>query len=239
MHGQEALRLLRRQHFECDRVAGDAHRTRLLAQVLRRGEADPRRVLEVAVEVGPFRHPARAYEDDTPRPDLHPLLAGWRQPNHKSDISGLSGECCGRWTPDGKYFVFDSGGQLWALREKESLLRKVSREPMQLTSGAINYGFPIPSKDGRKLFAVAGLVRGELVRYDGKSKAIEPFLSGISAQDVAFSKDGQWVAYVSFPEGTLWRSKADGSDRLQVSFPPLCAMLPHWSPDGKQIVFYD
>ena len=120
--------------------------------------------------------------------NLHPLLADWRQSNRKSDISGLSGECCGQRTPDGKYFVFESGGQLWALREKESLLRKVSREPTQLTSGAINYGYPIPSKDGRKLFAVAGLVRGELVRYDARSKAIEPFLSGISAQDVAFSK---------------------------------------------------
>ena len=171
--------------------------------------------------------------------NLQPLLSGWRPSNRKSDISGLGGECCGRWTPDGNYFVFDSGGQLWALREKESLLRKVSREPMQLTSGAINYGYPIPSKDGRKLFAVAGLVRGELVHYDAKSKAVEPFLSGISAQDVAFSKDGQWVAYVSYPEGTLWRSKADGSDRLQLSFPPLYAMLPRWSPDGKQLVFFD
>ncbi len=171
--------------------------------------------------------------------NLHRLLAGWRQSTRRSAISGLSGECCGRWTPDGKYFVFDSGGQLWALREKEGLLRKVSHEPMQLTSGAINYGFPIPSKDGRKLFAVVGLVRGELERYDAKSKAVEPFLSGISAQDIAFSKDGQWVAYVSYPEGTLWRSKADGSDRLQLSFPPLYAMLPRWSPDGKQLVFFD
>jgi eukaryotic-like serine/threonine-protein kinase len=171
--------------------------------------------------------------------NLQPLLSGWRPSNRRSDISGLGGECCGRWTPDGKYFVFDSGGQLWAMREKEGLLRKVTREPMQLTAGAINYGFPIPSKDGRKLFAVAGLARGELVRYDAKSKAVEPFLSGISAQDVAFSKDGQWVAYVSYPEGTLWRSKADGSDRLQLSFPPLYAMLPRWSPDGKQLVFFD
>ena len=55
---------------------------------------------------------------------------------------------------------------------------------------------------------------------------------------VSFSKDGQWVAYVSFPEGTLWTSKLDGSQRLQLSYPPLYAMLPRWSPDGKQIVFY-
>ena len=110
---------------------------------------------------------------------------------------------------------------------------------MQLTSGLTAYSYPLPGKDGKKLFAVAGLKRGELERYNSKAKVFESFLSGISAQDVAFSNDGKWVAYVLFPEGTLWRSRPDGSDRLQLSFPPLFAMLPRWSPDAKQIVFSD
>lgn len=96
---------------------------------------------------------------------------------------------------------------------------------------------PLPSKDAKKLFVVGALWRGELVRYDAKSAEFVPYLSGISADSVSFSKDGQWVAYVSFPEGTLWKSKLDGSQRLQLSYPPLTAVLPRWSPDGKQIVF--
>ena len=64
-----------------------------------------------------------------------------------------------------------------------------------------------------------------------------PFLGGISAEFLDFSKDGQWVAYVSYPEGTLWRSKADGSERLQLTFGPDSAIMPRWSPDGKAIIF--
>ena len=48
-------------------------------------------------------------------------------------------------------------------------------------------------------------------------------------------RDGGWIAYVSYPEGTLWRSRADGSDRLQLTNPPMFAVLPRWSPDGTQI----
>jgi len=75
------------------------------------------------------------------------------------------------------------------------------------------------------------------VRYDTKSGELVPFLGGISAGDLEFSKDRQWVAYVSYPDGTLWRSKADGSGRLQLTHAPMEAALAHWSPDGQQIAF--
>ena len=76
-------------------------------------------------------------------------------------------------------------------------------------------------------------------RYNIKSKVFESFMGGISAQDVEFSKDGQWVTYSSYPEGILWRSKLDGSEKLQLSSSPIYASLPRWSVDEKTIVFYD
>jgi Tol biopolymer transport system component len=66
-----------------------------------------------------------------------------------------------------------------------------------------------------------------------------PFLGSISADFLNFSKDGQWVAYVSYPEGALWRSKADGSERLQLTFGPDRPIMPRWSPDGKTIIFVE
>jgi eukaryotic-like serine/threonine-protein kinase len=162
--------------------------------------------------------------------NLGKMFPGWHE---------QTGQCCGFWTPDGKYFVFESEDQIWAARETGSLLHKVSRDPVQLTSGAVSYRFPVPSKDGKTLFAVAGFRRAEIQRYDAKAKTFQPFLSGISAQDLSYSHDGQWIAYVSFPDGVLWRSKPDGTDRLQLSSPPVYAMLPRWSPDGSEIVYYD
>jgi Tol biopolymer transport system component len=52
-----------------------------------------------------------------------------------------------------------------------------------------------------------------------------------------FSRDGQWITYITYPDDLLWRSRVDGSERLQLSYPPQHAGLPHWSPDGRQIAF--
>ena len=98
---------------------------------------------------------------------------------------------------------------------------------------------PIPSKDGKKLFVVGATTRGQLMRYDLKSHEFVPFLGGISAEFAAFSEDGQWVPYVSYPDGALWRSKADGSDPLQLTYSSDYAYNPRWSSDGKEILFYE
>jgi tRNA(fMet)-specific endonuclease VapC len=66
---------------------------------------------------------------------------------------------------------------------------------------------------------------------------LAPHNGGLSAADLAFSGDGRWQAWIAFPEGTLWRARADGSERQQLTTPPLRAYLPRFSPDGQRIVF--
>jgi Tol biopolymer transport system component len=165
---------------------------------------------------------------------LHALLSSWTKAN---------AECCGSWTPDGRYYIFEarragtSNANLWAIREKGGLLGRLNREPVQLTAGPLDYHMPVPSADGRKIYVIGVQQRGELARYDGKSRQFQPFLSDIWAEQLDFSKDSRWVAYVLFPESTLWRSKLDGSERLQLTFTPSRVSTPRWSPDGKHIAF--
>jgi Tol biopolymer transport system component len=106
-----------------------------------------------------------------------------------------------------------------------------------LTSGPIRWNSPIPNKDGTKIFADGVILRGELVRYDAQSSRLQPYLGGISAEFVTFSPDGQSVAYVTFPEGILWRANRDGSHPVQLTDAPLYPLGPRWSPDGSQILF--
>jgi Tol biopolymer transport system component/DNA-binding winged helix-turn-helix (wHTH) protein len=165
------------------------------------------------------------WEINTDGSNLRPLLAGWTTP---------PGDCCGQWTPDGSTFVFeayrDGRPSIWALQAKGS------RTPTLVTAGPLNLYSPVPSSDGKKLFVVGAKGRSDTMKFDRALGEFVPFLPGIVAGSAYHSRDGEWIAEIA--QGVLSRMKADGSQRLQLTSPPLVATLfPSWSPDSKQIAF--
>jgi Tol biopolymer transport system component/DNA-binding winged helix-turn-helix (wHTH) protein len=186
------------------------------------------------------KHVESLWEITTEGKDMHPLFPGWQDPPM---------QCCGSWTPDGRYYLFVSwrsppgtynslpSGDIWAVRERNGLLPTPSRPPVQLTAGPLHFSNLVSSLDGKVFFAVSNSNRGELMRYDRKTQQLSPYPTGISAEGVNFSKDGAWMTYVTWPQRQLWRSRSDGSEALQLTFAPLMAYDPHWSPDGNQIAY--
>jgi Tol biopolymer transport system component len=160
--------------------------------------------------------------------NLHELLPGWNKPHSI---------CCGVWSKNGESYIFQATQSssatfttLWALANQGG-------EPTQLTDGPMSFGSPWPGPENTQIWALGVKPTAEVVKYDPASQTFTTVLSGISATDLDFSPDSTWVSYVSIPDGTLWRSRADGSERLQLTFAPERAALPKWAPNGKEIAY--
>jgi DNA-binding winged helix-turn-helix (wHTH) protein/Tol biopolymer transport system component len=147
------------------------------------------------------------------------------------------------WTAGNKLFLLASRKEevfnLWAISES-GWLRGRHPQPVQLTFGPISFPYATASKDGKHIYAVGRTQRGELSIYDTRAATFRKYLNGISAGSTDFSRDGQWIAYVTEPQGNLWRSRLDGSERRQLTFSPMGPILvPKWSPDGRFLAFIE
>jgi DNA-binding winged helix-turn-helix (wHTH) protein/Tol biopolymer transport system component len=162
--------------------------------------------------------------------NLHPFLPAWKAWG-------------GRWTSDGSYYTFtaskDGRLSLWALRES-AFLPWMLFTPTQLTVPPVSYDGAWPSRDGHVIFAHGGLSEQfDVVRFDPVSNQLKPVLPTFNVNEVEFSPDHQWMLYSNWIQ--LWRSRPDGSDRLQLAGPPSIPhnYFAHWSPDSKRILFED
>lgn len=162
---------------------------------------------------------------------LRPLLPDWTRP---------SAECCGNWTPDGRYFVFQSnrveGSNIWMLPEKT--WTGSASPPIQLTAGPLDFLGPVPARHGTRIFFTGAHRQSQLRRYDAPTHRFIPFLREISmAGRTEFSRDGTRVAWISTSDGALWQSRLDGSQRLQLTARPMRVFMMRWSPDSRSIAF--
>jgi Tol biopolymer transport system component/DNA-binding winged helix-turn-helix (wHTH) protein len=162
----------------------------------------------------------------------HPLLPGSTPPSNQS---------AGNWTADGKYFLFSGCEQyecnLWAMRDAWSWFRRSHHTPFPLTSGPDVLHVTIPTQTGSRIFAFSFRSRRELEKFDPRTMRASMLSLDTLAQEASISPDGQMVVYSNRPDGSMWRSNTDGSQRLRLTSAPLGGLSPRWSPKGEQILF--
>jgi len=158
-------------------------------------------------------------------------------------------EGSGTWLAGGRYFAFSSGvdlraslavdsqANLWLMEEKHGWFGNHSSDPVQLTKGPIAFDHPTAVADGSRVFVIGSHNEYQLLRIDPKTSEKTAMLAESGATDMDFSLDGQWVVYAARENGTLWKSRIDGSNRVQLTAGGSGAFAPHWSPDQKQILF--
>jgi DNA-binding winged helix-turn-helix (wHTH) protein/Tol biopolymer transport system component len=160
----------------------------------------------------------------------HPTLEGWSTP---------PAECCGDWTADGANFVFQSahngGSNIWGLSEPRFL--RAGRVPFEITAGPLEFLAPVPSLRGDQIFAIGANTRRELFHFNLTTHKAEPYLGNIrNARRSEHAHLADRIAWISTSDGSLWRGKEDGSDRMQLIGSPTSVYMERWSPDDRWLL---
>jgi len=174
--------------------------------------------------INPIDHTSSLWEISSDQHVAHQILKNWGVP---------ANECCGTWTSDGRYFVFqttkDMHTDLWKLNGSSI------SNPLQVTNGPFSYEAPAPGRQGEQIFFVGHQARSNLEQYDANRKEFVPLQNFLSdASRVSFSRDRQWVAWTG-QAGHLWRAHANGSDKISLTPESMFVFLATWSPDGSRL----
>jgi serine/threonine protein kinase len=164
--------------------------------------------------------------------NAHPLELDW-----PADANAWAG----RWTPDGRHFVFNSDregrGNIYEVVAPRWFEFWKKPAAVRITGNQVNTTDAAPARDSRSLFVLGRLETGTSLVFDPRIGKLVPFLGGLSALQFVISPDRQWMAYTEYPSGHLWKSRLDGSEAVQLTNAP--AYMLQWSPDGKWIAYSD
>jgi eukaryotic-like serine/threonine-protein kinase len=152
------------------------------------------------------------------------------------------------WSPDGRYLYFssDRGGSmnLWRVRINQRSGRVLGQPEAVMTpspySGWISF-----AAGGKKFAYVHRLVSSQLFRapFDPEKgvaldQKVQLTFGELSLREPDVSPDGRWIAArMQDPQEDLALIRPNGTDLHRITNDSFSDRSPHWSPDGKQIVF--
>lgn len=150
-------------------------------------------------------------------------------------------EAHGRWTPDGRHFVFNSDregrGNIYEAVAPRWFEFWKKAEAVRITGNQVDTTDAAPARDNRNLFVLGRLETGSTLVFDPRIGKLVPFAGGLPALQFVISPDRQWMAYTEYPSGHLWKSRPDGSGAVQLTNVP--AYMAQWSPDGRWVAYSD
>jgi beta-lactamase regulating signal transducer with metallopeptidase domain len=188
----------------------------------------------------PARRPAPIEFDLPPAPGERPAAEQGRgsyvQKIDGTEDAKISKGLCPRWSPDGSKIAVTDHKMLYVIdlaRDEEMALFEV---PFEYIFSGYNW-----SPDGKWLALSAKTAPKSrrkllLVSAEGEKKGLKQLRVGEQGGSIAFSPDGKRLVFSAGYQLRTLDIDGDGKDRV---IPGVTgrAQDPHWSPDGKWIVF--